>query len=213
MPAASRMPRLYCAALVAAALLGAPPAARADTLTADARKVLDWAQANDDAQGRPFAVVDKKAATLYVFAASGKLLGTTPALLGLARGDHSVPGIGQRPLSQIKPHERTTPSGRYASEPGRNLAGEHVVWFDYDEGLAIHRLRPGASLLRREKQLATPSPRDNRASLGCVVVPGSFYDRVVRPVLGTGDGVVYVLPETRPLATLFRKRSAQAAEH
>lgn len=213
MPAASRLRRLPWAALLATAWFMAPAAAHADALTPDASKVLEWAQSHGDAEGRPFAVVDKKAAMIYVFAEGGRLVGTTPALLGLARGDRGVPGIGQRPLSQIRPHERTTPSGRYASEPGRNLAGEHVVWFDYDAGLAIHRLRPGADLLRRETQLASPTPRDNRASLGCVVVPGSFYDNVVRPVLGTGAGIVYVLPETRPLASLLGQRKSQAPEH
>jgi hypothetical protein len=46
-----------------------------------------------------------------------------------------------------------------------------------------------------------------------VVVPGSFYDNVVRPVLGTGAGIVYVLPETRPLASLLGQRKSQAPEH
>jgi hypothetical protein len=40
-------------------------------------------------------------------------------------------------------------------------------------------------------------------SLGCVVVPGEFFDRVVWPAFGQGAGVVYVLPETRPVASLF----------
>lgn len=196
MPAAFRFLRTSCAACILTFAAAAYPAA--DTvLSADAQRVLHWVQQSGDAQGRPFAVVDKKAATLFVFSAHGQLVGATPALLGLAPGDHTVPGIGARPLSQIKPHERTTPAGRFASEPGLNINGEHVVWVDYDSGFAIHRLRPGASLARREHRLATPTPKDNRASFGCVVVPGTFYDAVVRPVLGRRHGVVYVLPETR----------------
>ena len=208
MPAALRTLRAAFAAccLMFAAVAGCPAATA--PLSPDARQMRQWVQEHGDAQGRPFAVVDKKAATLFVFSARGELVGATPALLGLAPGDHAVPGIGQRPLSKIKPHERTTPAGRFASEPGLNLDGEHVIWVDYDAGFAIHRLRPGASLARRERQLATPTPGDNRASLGCVVVPGSFYDSVVRPVLGRGHGLVYVLPETRSLQSWLPKTRA-----
>src|SRR5690606_12745677 len=120
----------------------------------------------------------------------GRLAGSTPALLGLAPGDHALPGTGAKPLSQITVAERTTPAGRFDSEPGRNLDGEHVVWFDYDAGLAIHRLRPGRSEAARRRALASATPHDNRASLGCVVVPAAFYDRVVEPMLGRGRGVV-----------------------
>ncbi len=101
------------------------------------------------------------------------------------------------------PAERTTPAGRFASEPGRNLSGEHVVWVEYDSGFAIHRVRPGAGYERRLQRLASATPADNRASLGCVVVGPTFYDEVVAPALGQQRGVVYVLPETRPVASLF----------
>jgi hypothetical protein len=62
-------------------------------------------------------------------------------LLGLARGDVSVPGIGERKISDINPHERTTPAGRFISEPGRNLSGEDIVWVDYDAAVSMHRVR------------------------------------------------------------------------
>jgi hypothetical protein len=58
-------------------------------------------------------------------------------------------------------------------------------------------------LRAREARLASPTPEDNRASLGCVVVPAAFYDSVVEPMLGHGRAVVYVLPETRPVRELF----------
>ena len=48
-----------------------------------------------DAKGRPFAVVDKKEAKLFVFNADGQLVGAAPALLGLARGDSVAPGVGE----------------------------------------------------------------------------------------------------------------------
>ncbi|QPF74345.1 L,D-transpeptidase [Roseateles sp. DAIF2] len=148
-----------------------------------------------DARGRPFAIIDKKAARLYVFHADGRLAGASPALLGLARGDVSPPGVGQKVLSGIPPGERITPAGRFDSEPGRNLKGEAIVWFDYEAALAIHRLRPAPAAERRPQRLASDEAEDKRISLGCVVVAGAFYDEVVAPLLGRQRGVVYVLPE------------------
>jgi hypothetical protein len=158
-----------------------------------ARRVL----ATGDARGRPFAIVDKRQARLLVFGADGRLLGATPALLGLAVGDHAVPGLGRR-AGKIAPHERTTPSGRFESEPGRNHLGEAIVWVDYEAALAIHRLRPAAAQEQRPQRLASPSPVDNRISLGCIIVEPGFYDAVVAPTLGRQRGVVYVLPESAP---------------
>lgn len=171
--------------------------------SADARTMTQWVMLTNDHGGRPFAVVDKKHARLYVIDPQGQLAGSTPVLLGSARGDHSVPGVGDKPLNQIRPEERTTPAGRFESEPGRNLSGEHLVWFDYDAGLAIHRVRPGTSYGARTQRLASTGEDDKRVSLGCVVVPEAFFDQVVAPVLGRQRGVVYVLPETVPAQSTF----------
>lgn len=182
----------------------APPASAEAALTADARYVRDWALESGDTQQRPFAVVDKKAARLYVFAADGRLLGATPALLGQGLGDHSVPGVADiADLNRIPLADRTTPAGRFASQPGHNLNGEAIVWFDYRAALAIHRVRPGASQAQRMTRLSTPGAGDKRASLGCVVVPPAFFDAVVAPSLGRQHGVVYVLPERQPVQAVF----------
>ncbi|MET0332709.1 MAG: L,D-transpeptidase, partial [Rhizobacter sp.] len=173
------------------------------TLTADARHVRQWALDSGDTHGQPFAVVDKRAARLYVFDAHGQLLGATPALLGQAPGDHSVPGVADGDVNRIPLADRTTPAGRFNSQPGRNLGGEAIVWFDYQAALAIHRVRPGASQAERLQKLASNSPADNRASLGCVVVTPEFYDNVVAPALGRQRGVVYVLPERESVQAFF----------
>jgi hypothetical protein len=146
-------------------------------------------------QGKPFGVVDKKNAQLSMYDANGEWIATTPVLLGLARGDTSVPGIGNRPMSQIKPYERTTPAGRFMSEPGRNTGGEDIVWIDYDAAVSMHRVRATNKAERRLERLASPSAADNRISYGCINVPMAFYDAYVKPTLGSGIGVVYVLPE------------------
>ena len=171
--------------------------------SADAQRVAQWVVQTGDSRGASFAIVDKKDARLFVFDPDGRILGATPALLGLAPGDHSLPGVGDRDPSELLQFERTTPAGRFDSEPGRNHTGEAIVWFDYDAALAIHRLRPGKAHAARLKRLASPAPSDRRASLGCVVVPAAFYDSVVAPTLGRERGVVYVLPETRPALEVF----------
>ncbi|MED5618981.1 hypothetical protein [Ideonella sp. BN130291] len=171
--------------------------------SADTRQVARWVLASGDNAGLPFAIVDKKDARLFVFGPQGRMLGTAPALIGQAPGDHTVPGVGDKPPSQVLPDERTTPAGRFVSEPGRNLDGERVVWVEYDSGFAIHRVRPDRAQQRRLQQLASTSPDDNRATLGCVVVDDDFYAGVVLPQLGRGSAVVYVLPETRPVSSLF----------
>jgi hypothetical protein len=170
----------------------------------DARFVAEWVMQSADHRGLPFAVVDKKGAQVYVFAGDGRLSGATPALLGQAVGDESAPEVGAHTQAgEVPLHERTTPAGRFVSRPGRNLDGEHVVWIDYAAAVAIHRLRPGASFRSREARLASASASDNRASLGCVVVPAAFYDKVVQPVLGQHRAVIYVLPETRSVRDVF----------
>ncbi len=174
--------------------------------SADARRVAHWIVGSGDNNGLPFAIVDKKDARLFIFEPGGRVIGATPALLGLAPGDHSLPGVGDKDPSLLKPFERTTPAGRFESEPGRNHTGEAIVWFDYDAALAIHRLRPGKTHATRVKSLASRVPADRRASLGCVVVPEAFYDSVVGPTLGSERGVVYVLPETLPADELFGKQ-------
>lgn len=165
----------------------------------DARQALRWVVESHDNQGLPFVIVDKKGGRIFVFEAGGKLRGASPALMGLAPGDHAAPGMAQRSVASLREDERTTPAGRFVSEPGHNLQGEAIVWIDYEAKLAIHRLRPAPATERRAERLASETPDDNRISMGCVVVPVSFYETVVGPALGKSRGIVYVLPETQPL--------------
>ena len=195
-----------CVLAVACALSAAPACA-----SSDVRDVAQWVTQTGDHRSAPFAIVDKKSAQLFVFDSTGKLLGSTPALLGLAPGDHSVPGVGAKDPAKLLPFEQTTPAGRFESEPGRNHTGEAIVWFDYDQGLAIHRLRPGKSEAGRLRRLASLNAADRRASLGCVVVPVAFYETIVAPTLGRQRGVVYVLPETRSALETFAAAKATAS--
>ncbi|MGJ7495361.1 L,D-transpeptidase [Variovorax sp. RT4R15] len=186
-------------ALLLAALCanGAPAADRPDEPAIAAQQFAAAAVRAGDNQRLPFAVVDKVNARVWVFGVDGELRGTAPVLLGLAIGDDSVPGIGERKMSQIKPAERTTPAGRFVAEPGRNLRGEDIVWVDYEAAISMHRVRATNAAERRLERLATPSVRDNRISFGCINVPAAFYDLHIQPALGQARGIVYVLPETR----------------
>lgn len=193
---------------VAAALVQ-PPAAAQDfqstPASPEARSLVEWVQRSGDARGQPFAVVDKKAARLYVFDPQGRLAGHSPALLGSTLGDHTVPGVGERTQSgHVPADERTTPAGRFEASPGTNISGEPIIWVDYDSAFAIHRLRPGFAFKARADRLAMALPRGMRVSWGCVVVPVAFYEQVVHKVLGESRSIVYVMPELRTVDGFMR---------
>lgn len=171
--------------------------------SADAREVADWIVASADNGGLPFVIVDKKNAQVFVFDAGGRIRGAAPALLGIARGDHTVPGIGERKYSDMSPKDRTTPAGRFVAGLGMSTRGEDVLWVDYESAVSLHRVVTTAPKERRLERLATPTSLDNRISYGCINVPAQFYEGVVRPAFSGTEGIVYVLPETRPVRELF----------
>lgn len=200
---------LLCMALVA--WLGMPVVTTAAAATPhgeifpgqEVQQLAAWIRATRNNHAKPFALIDKKTARLHVFDAAGTPRGSSPVLLGLAVGDDSVPGIGERKMSEIRPEERTTPAGRFVSEPGVNLQGEDIVWIDYDAAVSMHRVRSGNKAERRLERLATPTSADNRISYGCVNVPAAFYDTLIKPLFGMQSAVIYVLPETRSVSAVF----------
>lgn len=197
------------------AALPAPPAVEPDfgshVPSPDARALAAGILRTADHGARPFAIIDKRDARLYVFRADGRLDGTTPILLGYAAGDETVPGIGERPIDQVKPHERTTPAGRFVADRGRNAIGENVVWVDYAAAVSMHPVRLTDPRERRAQRLATPTPEDNRISYGCINIPPEFFAQVVWPHFGRPGNHVYVLPETKPAAAVFPRLVSPAA--
>jgi len=173
-----------------------------EAASSDARAVADWIAASTDNRGLPFVIIDKLAAKVFVFDSHGVIQGAAPALLGLARGDDSVEGIGQRKLATIGRAERTTPAGRFVAALGHDFE-QDILWIDYDAALSMHRVIVGNSADRRHARLASPTSLDNRISYGCINVPARFYDRVVAPAFKGTVGIVYILPETRPIAAVF----------
>ncbi len=199
--------------LLASAQAGTPSRSSADfafhAASADARSVADWVTQAQDNQRLPFVILDKREAKVFVFDATGRIIDASPVLLGAAVGDHSVAGIGERPIEQVQPGERTTPAGRFVSQPGKNASGEDVVWVDYAAAVSMHRVRLVDPKERRLERLASPDPTQRRISYGCINVPVAFFDSVVWPVIGAARGVVYVLPETRPVREVFAGASAR----
>lgn len=161
---------------------------------------------------RSFVLVDKKEAKVFVFEPDGRLVAATPVLLGYAVGDDTAAGIAQKPPAAIRPEERTTPAGRFVSQAGRNAGHEDVVWVDYGAAVSMHRVRLIHAEENRLQRLATSTAADNRISSGCINVPVAFFDEVLWPRLGRGrQGVVYVLPETRTLGSVFPALQAPQA--
>lgn len=180
-----------------------------DVPSPETQKLADWVVDSADNGKLPFMVIDKIQARVFVFDAQGQLKGASAALLGMAVGDHTVPGIGQRKLSSIRPEERTTPAGRFVASLDRDIHGQEVLWVDYDSALSLHRVVKGLPKERRAERLATPSPLDNRISFGCINVPVKFYDNVVSPSFTGTTGIVYILPETRSASEVFGSYDVQ----
>jgi hypothetical protein len=174
----------------------------------EARLVADWVVASSNNAGMPFVIVDKLDAKIFVFGVDGRLLGAAPALVGLTPGDDAAAGIGDRPLSTIGPKERVTPAGRFVASLGRDLKKD-VLWVDYKGGVAIHRVVTNNPKEHRLQRLAAASPLAHRISYGCINVPAAFYDKFIHPAFAQTNGVVYILPEIKPIAAVFAGYAAQ----
>jgi hypothetical protein len=175
--------------------------------TPEVRHMADWVVARHDNGSLPFFIIDKRDARLYVFRPGGELVDNAPVLLGAAKGDDSWPGIGNVPIKQVRPWQRTTPAGRFVTQPGLDIDHKDVVWVDYDAAVAMHRVINKVRSERRPERLASPTPLDNRISYGCINVPIDFFDRVVSPMFGKGRGVAYILPEVKTFHEAFEESS------
>ena len=200
--ASQRVRRLLLAAGLACitALASAAPEV---ALSTDAAALVAEVTRSNDHGDAPFLVLDKRAAWVWVFDARGRSTGSAPVLLGLAIGDDTAPGVAELPLAQITDAARTTPAGRFVIEPGRNLHGDDILWIDYEAAVSMHRVRSVNAGERRLQRLASPRAADRRISYGCINVPVAFFNRVLKPLFKETRAIAYVLPEVRPMATVF----------
>lgn len=166
--------------------------------------MADWAVRSGDNQDLPFAIIDKTAATVFVFKGDGEFIAAAPALLGLANGDNSTPGIGDRELSDIMPEDRTTPAGRFVGGYGP-AAGktEDVLWVDYGTAISLHAVVTTNPAEKRLQRLKSKTIEDNRISFGCINVPTKFYRDTVQKTFTGTRGVFYILPEQKSMAEVF----------
>ena len=171
--------------------------------SADASRVFAWIVKSGDNLELPFVIVDKVGARVFAFDRHGVPKGSAPVLLGLGRGDTSPPGIGQRRLRDIAQAEQITPAGRFIAGLGNDLGEADILWVDYDSALSLHRVITGNPKDQRLQRLATASIADNRISYGCINAPVAFFEGVILPLFNKTNGVVYILPEVKPLTEVF----------
>ena len=97
-------------------------------------------------------------------------------------------------------------------EIGTDSHGEDVLWLDYEGALAMHRVITTVPSQRRAQRLATPTTLDNRISYGCINIPVKFYEEIVQPSFTGTMGIVYVLPESKPLRAVFASYGVHEVE-
>lgn len=181
------------------------------SLSEEAVRVADWVAASGDNGALPYIIIDKKAASLFLFDAKGKALGEAPVLIGVAVGDEATPGIGSKNLAEIGPAEKTTPAGRFLAKFGMAAGKQKVLWVDYATSVALHPIPKGASKKeRRRERMLSPTSDDNRITFGCINVPLAFYGKSVRPLFQRKGGYVYVLPDTKPIEEVFPRLRVEA---
>jgi hypothetical protein len=176
--------------------------------TGAAARLADWIAASGDNGDMPFMIVDKLGAVVYAFDVDGSFLGSAPVLLGLARGDDSAPGIGQLKLSAISPEDRTTPAGRFVAQFGDSDGHGTVLWVDYADAISLHPVMSVNAGEHRQRRIKSAAPSEHRISYGCINVPATFYEHVVLASFGADGGIVYVLPDTKPMAQVFPRFAA-----
>lgn len=167
-------------------------------VSADVRYVAEMSLKTGDNKKRPFVILDKKQARIYVFDGNGLLLGDAPVLLGLTVGDELSSEIARLPLSQIKPSNRITPAGRYIAEIGKDTHGNEVLWVDFNGKLAIHPVINVPKQHRLER-LKSKTIEDNRISWGCINVPKMFFKNYIGKNFERTKGMVYILPEVKSI--------------
>jgi hypothetical protein len=94
--------------------------------------------------------------------------------------------------------------GRFLARYGLAAGRQKVLWVDYATSVALHPIPTGYNPKERRRQrMASPTSDDNRITFGCINVPSAFYSKSVQPLFRKKGGYVYILPDTKPLETVF----------
>lgn len=180
------------------------------TASATVVRLDHWAVSSGDNQDMPFLIVDKPSAEVFVFDAAGNLLGSAPALLGESMGDDATPGVGDLELSDIPLDERTTEAGRFVARLGPAKGMKSVLWVNFDTSLSLHPVVTSNPQEQRLQRLKSPDPEERRITHGCINVPAAFYRDVVQQAFAGTKGVVYIVPDTKPVEEVFPALEHQA---
>jgi hypothetical protein len=183
----------------------AAPVAPVDPLHAapmEVREVVNWITGSGDNTRLPFLVIDKPNARVFAFDPSGQFQGDAPVLLGMGLGDRML--APSATMSQMPPHTRITPAGRFVSTLAKDAKGKELLVLDYKAAFSLHPVVKGKPHERRAERLGSETPKDNRISFGCINVPVPFYNTVISPAFTGTHGIVYILPETSQASALFR---------
>jgi hypothetical protein len=156
--------------------------------------ILSWIRNNNDNKSKPFALIDKKNAKIFVFNAEGQPVASGPILLGITKRDHLDPNTMYASNDELAVDNRVTPAGRFQVKNGRDLHRKELLWFDYSNALALHTVIkvPGQ---QRAMRLRSETPKDNRITWGCINVSVPLYSTVISPLFKPGGGIIYVIPE------------------
>lgn len=161
------------------------------SVTADANAVNNYVQENNDTNGKPYVVADKRGGVVYLYDGEGNLINESPALFGREVSDATT--TNATPAGKFKLSYIPTDQVGY----GGSVQGFATQGTDKDTGatrvLALHRVWTQNPAQNRPARLTSKTASDNRISNGCINVPNDFYNANLD---GKFDGFIYVIPET-----------------
>jgi hypothetical protein len=172
----------------------------------EVKEVVNWITGSGDNTRLPFLVIDKPNARVFAFDPAGQFQGDAPVLLGMGVGDRML--APSATMSQMPPHTRITPAGRFVSKLAKDAKGKELLVLDYKAAFSLHPVVKGKPHERRAERLGSVTPTDNRISFGCINVPVPFYNTVISPAFTGTHGLVYILPETSQASAMFRYQPA-----
>ena len=182
----------------------AAPAAPVDPLQAappQVKEVVSWITGSGDNTRLPFLVIDKPNARVFAFDPAGTFQGDAPVLLGMGVGDRMLAPSAK--MSQMPPHTRITPAGRFVAKLSKDAKGKELLVLDYKAAFSLHPVVKGQPWEHRADRLSSATAEDNRISFGCINVPVPFYETVISRAFASTHGIVYILPETSRASAMF----------
>ena len=140
---------------------------------------------------KPFVLVDKPTATVYIYNSSGVLIKDFPCILGKNIGDELNTADTN---SEIPTNAYTTP-GRYTlssnvSSEYKNTYHNRILKLNNSNGLAIHEIYP-EELEKRTNAINSKTIDDNRLSWGCINIISENYDKYIAPYI-TDNSVIII---------------------